>query len=108
MEQTFKSGELALIVGSAVEENIGVTVRLVEFFPVGAEPVILGRRYTPREHKSWLVESVDGAQSLLVRIEPYGLIDCRRAGVCRQSWLMPLRGDFNPEQQKAKEAEPCA
>lgn len=22
--------------------------------------------------------------------------------------LMPLRGDFKPEQQKAKEAEPCA
>ncbi|MNJ76555.1 hypothetical protein D3C77_738630 [compost metagenome] len=25
-----------------------------------------------------------------------------------EKWLMPLRGDFAPEQQKAKEAEPCA
>ncbi|MFV3314096.1 hypothetical protein [Pseudomonas sp. NY15374] len=26
----------------------------------------------------------------------------------KPSELMPLRGDFSPEQQKAKEAEPCA
>nr|WP_165441159.1 hypothetical protein [Pseudomonas syringae] len=25
-----------------------------------------------------------------------------------EKWLIPLRGDFAPEQQKAKEAEPCA
>ncbi len=28
--------------------------------------------------------------------------------VKRECHLMPLRGDFAPEQQKAKEAEPCA
>jgi len=42
----------------------------------------------------------------------YGWI-CQRPGESRsvayaETSLMPLRGDFDPEQQKAREAEPCA
>lgn len=54
--------------------------------------------------------------------DEYQMPDVRRCTKCRMvmvtkdgchylyrpSELMPLRGDFEPEQQKAKEGEPCA
>ncbi|RON17929.1 hypothetical protein BK660_21810 [Pseudomonas brassicacearum] len=107
MTSNFKSGDMALIVNSVCAENIGKTVRLVQFVPVGGEPKVDGKIYTPREHPTWIVESIDGAASLLSPRVTTGELMRISAGPCREVWLMPLRGDFAPEQQKAKEAEPC-
>lgn len=104
MNYYFRPGDLALIVGSSSSENVGKTVRLSEFIPVGGVPVVSGEFYTPRMHPSWIVETPDGAPSLVVPREVTGALERVCVGVCRQSWLMPLRGDFNPEQQKAMEA----
>jgi len=103
MNHNFKSGDLALIVGSSCSENIGKTVRLAEFIPVGGVPVVSGEFYTPRLHASWIVETPDGTPSLIVPRERTGALEKICVGVCRQSWLMPLRGDFTPERQKSLE-----
>jgi len=108
MNHNFKPGDLALIVGSVCSENIGKTVRLAEFVPVDGVPVVSGEFYTPRLHPSWIVEVPDGSPSLIVPRVRTGVLENVCVGVCRESWLMPLRGDFTTEQQKAEEAEPCA
>jgi len=99
----FKPGDLAMIVNSSCSKNIGKTVRLVEFAPVGSEPEVNGEIYTERLHASWVVESPDGSSSLIVPRATTGELKTVCAGVCRESWLMPLRGDFAPEQQKSRE-----
>lgn len=99
----FNNGDLALIVGSSCSENIGKTVRLVEFVPVGGVPRINGEAYTPRLQPTWVVETPDGSASLIVPRTMTGKLESVCAGACRESWLMPLRGDFAPEQQKSQE-----
>ncbi|EME90393.1 TPA: hypothetical protein ACID5V_004145 [Pseudomonas aeruginosa] len=74
----FKAGDLALIVSAQYEENLGTVVQLVRVD--GFYSLISGET-------SWLVEG-EG-----------------RGCYCRESALIPLRGDFQPEQQKAKEVE---
>ncbi|MEO8640944.1 hypothetical protein [Pseudomonas sp.] len=99
----FKQGDLALIVGSSCTVNIGKTVRLVEFVPVGGVPIVNGQAYTPRLHPTWVVETPDGASSLIVPRATTGRLQSVSVGACRESWLMPLRGDFTPERQKSRE-----
>lgn len=99
----FKPGDLALIINSACAENIGKTVRLVHFVPVGGMPNVEGKVYTPREHPTWIVESIDGTTSLVSPKFTTGELVHISAGPCREVWLMPLRGDFQPEQQKSRE-----
>lgn len=103
MSHQFKPGDLALIVGSIVEENIGKTVRLVEFAPRGSEPQVRTKKYLPIAHDSWIVETIDSSNSLVIPSNyTVGLIRVN-AGICRRQWLMPLRGDFAPEQAKSRE-----
>ncbi len=90
----FKSGDLAMIVNSSCCENIGKTVRLVDFVPVGSVPQVNGEAYSPRLHPTWVVESPDGSASLIVPRTATGKLESVCAGACRESWLMPLRGDF--------------
>jgi hypothetical protein len=105
MTNNFKPGDSALIVGARnYPENIGKTCELVELLPPSAVSVWLdpedGR---PVANASgficWLVIG-DGLIS--------GIENTQGACLAMPSHLMPLRGDFTPEQQKAKEAEPCA
>ncbi|MQU61122.1 hypothetical protein GHO26_25625 [Pseudomonas helleri] len=92
MTNNFKPGDLALTLISGFGFAAMSTVILEIFLRKGQtaqEPD--GRLFTPT-FDGWVVYR-DG--------EPGG-------GFFRPEHLMPLRGDFIPEQQKAKEAEPCA
>ncbi len=92
MTNNFKPGDPALTLISSFGFAAMTTVKLDMFLSNGQtaqEPD--GRLFTPK-FDGWVVYR-DG--------EPGG-------GFFRPEHLMPLRGDFTPEQQKAKEAEPCA
>lgn len=107
MNHKFKSGDLALIINSGAPENIGKTVRLVEFVAAHGEGFVHeGVMFGPRPEATWIVESLNGSKSLVGGYIQRNIMVS--SGPCRQKWLMPLRGDFTPEQQKAKESEPCA
>ena len=105
MSHQFKPGDLALIVGAhRFTDNIGKTCELAEFLvpnqvsawrdPADGRPV---RNASGRE--CWLVFG----EGLVSSIQ-----DTPGACLVMPVHLMPLRGDFEPEQQKTKEAEPCA
>lgn len=107
MSHNFKPGDLALIVGAIrFPENIGAVVALVAYVPASglyksASGICMA------EGDSWEVvgDSIVGAYrkrftSEVVRTPGHAIVD--------PAHLIPLRGDFAPEQQKAKEAEPCA
>lgn len=102
MNNEFKPGNLALIVNSDSPENIGKTVRLVELIaPDGCGFTHEGVHFSPRKVVTWIVETLDGSKSLSGGyIEREIMVS---SGPCRQKWLMPLRGDFAPEQQKSRE-----
>lgn len=107
MAHEFKAGDLALIIGSAAQENIGKTVRLVEFIAPGGDRFTHeGVSFPPRKVPTWIVETIDGSKTLVGGYVQRNIMV--RSGPCRQEWLMPLRGDFEPERQKSKETEPCA
>ncbi|PBW00950.1 hypothetical protein CJU20_09835 [Pseudomonas aeruginosa] len=105
----FKAGDMALIIYSTAEENVGKVVELIEY---AGERSIAGDdgSFIPEGHPRWLVRSASGEKDLAVRTV-FGLDGpvIRKIfvsqGYCRQSWLMPLRGGFQPEQQKAKGVE---
>lgn len=84
MIHQFKPGDLALIVGCRTMANFnGCCAEIIEY---------------------------KGACNLLgTGLQDWYAIRCGNfEGAARSGVLMPLRGDFEPEQQKAKEAEPCA
>ncbi|OSN39543.1 hypothetical protein [Pseudomonas syringae] len=103
MSHQFKPGDLALIVDRrARETNVGRVVRLVESMGFPDTYQWEGITYiNPRASQVWVIE-VEGSP-LETRFG--GLVT--RGPICEYK-LMPLRGDFAPEQQKAKEVEPCA
>jgi hypothetical protein len=92
MSHNFKPGDLALTLTSGFGFSPMTAVTLDCFLRKGQtaqEPD--GHLFTPT-FDGWVVyrNGEDGA------------------GFFKPEHLMPLRGDFAPEQQKAKEAEPCA
>ena len=103
MSHQFKVGDLALIVDRrAGGANVGRTVLLVE--SLGSPSVYFwdGVEY----------RNTTGSQVWVIEVQGEPLETRRNTHVMRgpicEYKLMPLRGDFAPEQQKAKEAEPCA
>lgn len=103
MSHNFKPGDLALIIKSIKRpENIGKACELLAFMVPGdrVEFEFNGRRVITHigEKPAWLVagDGVVGSNGDV----GFALV--------KPGNLMPLRGDFSPEQQKAKEAEPCA
>lgn len=100
MSHNFKPGDLAIIIGCTRNpRNIGVTVELIEFIDPGQRAAdfhpLSGKRYISiASGPGWLVSGEALSES--------------GAAICLEKHLMPLRGDFEPEQQKTKEAEPCA
>lgn len=101
----FKPGDLALIVNTVrTPEYIGKTVELVEFQRQGNYYQGPKRERLRAEGDAWLVKGdLSGSFTHMGRITPTPGI-----ALVREKHLMPLRGDFTPEQQKAKEVEPCA
>lgn len=97
MQHQFKAGDLALIINSGAPENIGKTVRLVEFIAPHGEPFTSeGIHFEPREEATWIVESLDGSKVLIGGY--IGSLIKVRSGPCREKWLMPLKGDQSPAQ----------
>jgi hypothetical protein len=89
MSHQFKPGDLALTLVDDPDMPIGSCVELVKVIAKG-ERLEFADFTAPSE--GWYVTN-----SRCYRNVAYGSHE-----------LMPLRGDFEPEQQKAKEAEPCA
>ncbi|AXA27628.1 hypothetical protein C1S65_16655 [Pseudomonas putida] len=105
MNHQFNPGDLALIVSCwMVPQMVGRCVTLIESVKRGGISNSYGGPWrNDGSEVAWVVEG-DGlvSRTALGDFLPYprALIDARS--------LMPLRGDLEPEQQKAKEAEPCA
>ncbi|MCY1283273.1 hypothetical protein D3C76_1396860 [compost metagenome] len=98
----FKTGDLALVIGPSV--NTGRCVELVRCV-VGPAKVDLneGRNWVdvPDGIHAWVV-AADRLEGVLTRS---GKTICVSEVMYHENRLMPLRGDFQPEQQKAKEVE---
>ncbi|NNJ16375.1 hypothetical protein CSV86_014695 [Pseudomonas putida CSV86] len=109
MSHQFKPGDLALIVGAfRFVENIGKTCTLVQHLSKGdIYQLPDGRKAVTLAESGWLVEG-DGIIGLACLLVDGDVVRVDDIGVANPRNLMPLRGDFEPEQQKAKEAEPCA
>ncbi|MCO5364788.1 hypothetical protein V2K50_11300 [Pseudomonas alliivorans] len=106
MNHQFKPGDLALVVGSSegVSPNIGMAVELVEHLITNDEFNLPdGRRLVNRGPACWVIT----AAGLLACRHHGGWIDVGGIALVMQQYLIPLRGDFAPEQQKAKEAHPA-
>lgn len=107
MTHQFKSGDLAVIVGSSkgISPNIGMAVELVQKRATNeAFGLADGRRFLNRGPESWVVQ----ASGLSANLHAGGWLDVGGVALVEERHLIPLRGDFAPEQQKSKEAEPCA
>lgn len=96
----FKPGDLALIIGGPCA---GCCVELISFHAKGSYVMVSSGSLCFADVASW---RVSGA-GLTAK---FGNLPERRPvkdGLIGPELLMPLRGDFQPEQQKAKEVEPC-
>lgn len=96
----FKSGDLALIINSINEENIGRVVTVTGMTKKGDR--------IDQEDGAHVISDIDG----MVIVEGDIVVSAEwlpshktivRTHVFRQDYLMPLRGDFQPEQQKSRE-----
>ncbi|WP_329514794.1 hypothetical protein [Pseudomonas moraviensis] len=92
MTNNFKQGDLALTLISLPAAPAGSVVQLNERVMANQIFEIKGVGTFLSKDTGWLCSH--GGQ-------PHILAYADKS-------LMPLRGDFEPEQQKAKEAEPCA
>ncbi|HDS1692172.1 TPA: hypothetical protein QEM72_002676 [Pseudomonas putida] len=107
MSHQFKPGDLALIIGSShgVSPNIGMAVELVQQLETDGRFVMPdGRLVFNRGPRCWVIH----ANGLAAQLSNGAIMDIGGFALCMEIYLMPLRGHFEPEQQKAKEAEPCA
>ncbi|ORL69480.1 hypothetical protein B7H19_11175 [Pseudomonas putida] len=107
MSHQFKPGDLALVIGSSqgTSSNIGMAVELVQQLETDAGFVMPdGRTIFNRGPLCWVIYA-DGASA---QLSNGGIVDIGGFALCMEIYLMPLRGNFEPKQQKAKESEPCA
>jgi hypothetical protein len=103
MNHQFKPGDPALIIGSNFpgSPNIGKSVELVGFYkpgdnliaPDGTEAEFCG------DQPAWLCEG----RGLMARDMNDEWVDHGGITFCNERFLMPLRGDFVPEQQQSRE-----
>ncbi|WKW34379.1 hypothetical protein KIH13_12435 [Pseudomonas viridiflava] len=108
MSNQFKPGDQALIVGSRLgtSPNMGKSVELIQLVMPGdsfTTPDGFVRR-SGADHPAWMVAG-EGLVAITISDRR---VCCGGACLIQERYLMPLRGDFAPERQKAKEAEPCA
>lgn len=104
MSHNFEPGDLVVIVGAnSLTQNIGKHCELREYVVSG--DIFLapnGRMYQHDDAPCWTLSG----EGLAAVID--GNVVHLNFGIHEPRHLMPLRGNFAPEQQKAKEAEPCA
>lgn len=103
MSYQFKPGDLAVIIGAnSLTQNIGKRCELREFVRDGDMYVAPnGVVYQHQDVPCWTLVGDDLVAVVGDEVVSIGF------GIHEPRHLMPLRGDFTPEQQKAKEAEPC-
>lgn len=92
MSNQFKAGDLAITLKSGYGIAAMATVQLEMFLAKGKKAEEPSGNLWTAPFDGWVVGR-DGEDGF---------------GFFKASNLMPLRGDFAPEQQKTKEAEPCA
>ncbi|WP_431482248.1 hypothetical protein [Pseudomonas solani] len=96
----FKPGDLALVIKANHEENIGKIVTLIRFT---SESVIDcgdgSKTINPDNLTCWVIQH----EELVTTNELLGFKYQSFTGACPESWLMPLRGDFQHEQEKEEE-----
>lgn len=101
----FKPGDLALIVGSICSDspNIGRAVELTEYLMPGQDffGPDGGLHANGADVAVWLVVG----EGVLARDMLDQWIPSGGMALVEERYLMPLRGDFQPEQEKAKEVE---
>lgn len=91
MSHNFKPGDLALVISGG---RMGETAELVRFVLPGDVVV------SPAAGKVYEFRPAAGVGGWLCKFSFMHAIK-------HEKNLMPLRGDFQPEEQKAKEDEPC-
>jgi hypothetical protein len=101
MGHNFKAGDLALIVSCPIVPTlIGRCVQLVECVGPGCDSFTAhGPWFNRGDANAWVVEA-DGLVSLTIGKT---LVEHPRCCIA-EKYLMPLRGNFEFGQQKAKEA----
>ena len=100
MSHNFKPGDLALIVGACrLPENIGKTCQLVEF--LAPEQVSSWR--DPSDNRPIINASGTHVWLVVGEYLVSSIRDTSGACLALPIHLMPLRGDFTPEQQKSRE-----
>ncbi|WP_122418618.1 hypothetical protein [Pseudomonas viridiflava] len=101
MSNQFKPGDPALIVGSSnnLSPNIGMAVELVQHLRMNDKFSLPdGRPLLNRGPACWLVQ----APGLSAALHHGGWADIGGIALVMQHHLVPLRGDFAPERQKAQ------
>ena len=106
MTSNFKVGDPALIIRAQFfPDQIGVVCELIQFHQAGDQYITPQGEVLHAPEAAWMVggDAVNGGYTWMGDV-------FRTPGqaIAPEKYLMPLRGDFTPEQQKAKEAEPCA
>lgn len=102
MSHQFKAGDLAVIVGCHRDpRNIGMTCELVRWVSAGDEYELRPGVWLGCPGDAWLIEGQhiiggyhDGFTGKIFDVKGTAIADSKH--------LMPLRGDFTPEQQKTQ------
>lgn len=99
----FKPGDLALVVGSRLgsSPNVGKVVELIQMVMPGDSFTTPDGfvRESGVDYPTWLVS----AEGLIATTMSDRRIYCGGACLMQERYLMPLKGDFQPEQQKSRE-----
>lgn len=104
MSHNFKPGDLALIVGATkCIDQIGVVCELDRYINEGDEYRTPSGNLCRAGLGAWLVVG-DSVNGRYLKKSTGREIRTPGQALVLEKLLMPLRGDFAPEQQKAKEA----
>lgn len=98
----FKPGDLALIAGSdkGTSPNIGMAVELtLKLRKNDSFSLPDGRKAVNRGPECWVVQ----ADGILAAVYNTCFMNLGGIALVQERYLMPLRGDFVPEQQKSQE-----
>lgn len=99
MRNQFKPGDLAILKSSDAPHLIGATVELIQY--LGTEPTDYGRFLiaNPEGKRLWWVRICSGQEVKF----PNGKTTGCDEGACNELRLIPLKGDFAPQQAKSRE-----
>lgn len=100
MNHNFKPGDLALVIDAAIESNLGMVVELIR--KTSDSTITLpdgGKVGNPEMKVCWVVAADGLVTTNKLKPDPFKV----KYAAVPERCLMPLRGDFAPEQQKSRE-----